>query len=133
MISFKNCFLSELLEIIISRFFQKLYRKYVSLNVKLSSGYKSYADNIPTYLQNRPGSLFIFLLERAQRVSSLMIDSIREQTDGFFEVCSNDPGINDTKLKHNVSFGDNETFCSYSCRYFRRTRRLLCKQFFAII
>ena len=61
-----------------------------------------------------------------------MIDSIREQTDGFFEVCSNDPGINDTKLKHNVSFGDNETFCSYSCRYFRRTR-LLCKQFFAII
>ena len=61
-----------------------------------------------------------------------MIDSVKEQTDGSFEVCSDDPGINDTKLKYNVSFGDNETFCSCSCREFRGTR-LLCKHFFAII
>ena len=109
-----------------------MYRKFVSLNVKFSSGYKTYAENIPAYLQNRPRSLVTFLLERAQRVSTLMIDSVREQADGSFEVCSNDPGINDTKLKFNVSFGDNETFCSCSCRDFRRTR-LLCKHFFAII
>ena len=61
-----------------------------------------------------------------------MTDSVREQTDGSFEVCSNDPVINDTKLKCNVSFGDNEIFCSCSCRDFRRTR-LLCKHFFVII
>ena len=104
----------------------------MSLNVKFSSGYKTYAENIPAYLQNRPRSLVTYLLERAQRVSTLMIDSVREQTDGSFEVCSDDPGINDIKLKYNVSFGDNETFCSCSCRDFRRTR-LLCKHFFAII
>ena len=69
------------------------------LNVKFSSGYKTYAENILSYLQHRPRSLVTFVLERAQRVSSLMIDSLREQTDGSFEVCSDDPGTNDTKLK----------------------------------
>ena len=56
LIAFKNCCLSELLEIVISIFLSKLYKKYVSLNVKLSSGYKTYAKNIPAYLQNRPRS-----------------------------------------------------------------------------
>ena len=132
LVGFKNCSLSELLEIIIPRFLPKFYRKYVSLNVKFSSGYKTYAENIPSCLENRARSLVTFLLERAQRVSTLMIDSVKEQSDGSFEVCSDDPGINDTKLKYNVSFGNNETFCSCSCRDFRRTR-LLCKHFFAII
>ena len=61
-----------------------------------------------------------------------MIDSVREQTDGSLEVCSNDPGINDMILTRNVFFVDNETFCSCSCRDYTRTR-LLCKHFFAII
>ena len=104
LIGFKNCSLSELLEIIISRFLPKLFRKYVSRNLKFSSGYKTYAENIPSYVQNRPRSLVTFLLERAQRVSTLMIDSVREQTDGSFEVFSDDAGINDIKLKYNVSF-----------------------------
>ena len=68
----------------------------MSRNLKFSSGYKTYAENIPSYVQNRPRSLVTFLLERAQRVSTLMIDSVREQTDGSFEVYSDDPGINDT-------------------------------------
>ena len=132
LIEFKNCSLSEFLEIIISRFLPKLYRKYVPPNVKFSSGYKTYPENIPVYLQNKPQSLVTFQLEIAQTVSTLMIDSLREQTDGSFEVCSNDPGRNYTKLKYNVSFGDKETFCNCLCPDFRRTR-LLCKHFFAII
>ena len=104
----------------------------MSLNVKFSSGYKTYAENIPSYLQNRPRSLVTFLLERAHRVSTLMTNSVRQQTDGSFEVCSDDPGINDTKLIYNVFFGDSETFCSCSCRDFRRTR-VLRKYFFAIV
>ena len=35
-------------------------------------------------------------------------------------------------MKYDVSFGDIETFCTCSCRDFRRTR-LLCKHFFTII
>ena len=132
LVGLKNCSLSEFLEIKIFRFLPKLYRKYVSLNVTFSSGYKTYAENIPSYLQNRPRSLVTFLSEKAQRVSTLMYDSVREQTDGSFEVCSDDPGIIDTKLIYNVSFGDNKTLRSCSCQDFRRTR-LLCKLFFAII
>ena len=71
----------------------------MSLDVKFSSGYETHAENIPPYLQNRPRSLVTFLLETAQRVSTLMINSVREQADGSFEVCSDDPGINDTKIK----------------------------------
>ena len=78
LIGFKNCSLSELLEIIISRFLPKLCRKHVSLNVKFSSGYKTYAENIPSYLQNRPRPLVTFLLERPQRVSTLMTDFVTE-------------------------------------------------------
>ena len=51
---FKNFTLSELLEIIITKFLPKLYRKYVSLNVKYSSEYKEYTDVVPNLLQNRP-------------------------------------------------------------------------------
>ena len=65
---FKNCTLSELLEIIITKFLPTLYRKYVSLNVKYSSEYKQYADVVPNFLQNRPRELVEFLLERSQRV-----------------------------------------------------------------
>ena len=60
-------------------------------------------------------------------------DWLCKRANGWiFWICSDDPGINDAKTKCNVSFGDNETFCSCSCRDFRRTR-LLCKHFFAII
>ena len=56
----------------------------MTLNVKFSSGYKTYAKNIPAYLKNRPRSLVIFLLERAQKVLTLMIDSGRGQADESF-------------------------------------------------
>ena len=129
---FKNCSLSELLEIIITKFLPKLYRKYVTLNVKYSSGYKSYVQGVPNFLQDRPRELVKFLLERTQRVSTRMIESVREAADGSFFVSSDDPGISDEVKEYNVVFGNQETFCSCTCRDYRRTR-LLCKHFFAVI
>ena len=89
-------------------------------------------ENVPAYLQNTPRSLVTFPLERAQRVSNLKFDSVREQTDGSFEICSDDPGVNDIKLNTMFFFGKNKTFCICSCRDFKRTK-FLCKHFFAII
>ena len=129
---FKNCTLSELLEIIFTKFLPKLYRKYVSLNVKYSSEYKRYTDVVPNFLQNRPGELVKFLLERSQRVSTRMIESAKETVNGVFRVLSDDPGIGNEEKEYTVVFGDQETFCSCTCRDFRRTR-LLCKHFFAAI
>ena len=71
---FQNCTLSELLEIIITKFLPKLYRKYVSLNVKYSSEYKLYTDLVPNFLQKRPRELVKFLLKRSQRVSARIIE-----------------------------------------------------------
>ena len=129
---FKNCTLSELLEIIITKFLPKLYRKYVFLNVKYSSEYKRYTDVVPNFLQNRPRELVKFLLERSQRVSTRMIESVKETANGVFCVLSDDPGISNEEKEYTVVFGDQETFCSCTCRDFRRTR-LLCKHFFAVI
>ena len=127
-----NCTLSELLEIIITKFLPKLYRRYVSLNVKYYSEYKQYEDAVPNVLQNRPRELVKFLLERSQRVSTRMIESVKETVKGVFRVLSDDPGISSEKKEYTVVFGDKETFCSCTCRDFRRTR-LLCKHVFAVI
>ena len=48
---FKNCTLSKLLEIIITKFLPKLSKKCY---VKYSSEYKRYTDVVPNFLQNRP-------------------------------------------------------------------------------
>ena len=129
---FKNCTLSELLEIIITTFLPKLYRKYVSLNAKYSSEYKRYTDVVPNLLQNRPRELVKLLLERSQRVSVRMIESVKETVNGVFRVLSDDPGISNEEKEYTLVFGDQETFCSYTCRDFRSTR-LLCKHFFPVI
>ena len=69
--------LSELLTIIIEKFIPKLYMKYVELNVRCTSGYKSYQEGIPSYLHNRPKSLVKHLLLLNNSVTTLMIDSVK--------------------------------------------------------
>ena len=122
--------MSELLKIIITKFLPKLYRKYVFLNVKYSSEYKRYTDVVPNFLQNRLRELVKFLLERSQRVSTRIIESVKETANGVFCVLSDDPGISNEEKEYSVVFGDQETFCGCTYRDFRRTR-LLCKHFFA--
>ena len=54
LVGYKNCTLSELLQVIIEKFIPKLYQKYVKLNVLYSSGCKKYQENIPKFLQDCP-------------------------------------------------------------------------------
>lgn len=131
LVEFKNCSLSELIEIVIGKFLPKLYRKYISLNVKFSSGYRSYSTGVPKYLTERPRSLVTHLLSKLQKVTIAMEQSVKEH-DGSFEVESEEAGERDDKQKYVVSFGNENQTCSCTCRDFRRTR-LLCKHFFAVI
>ena len=71
-------------------------------------------------------------MERSQRVSTRMIESVKETVNGVFRVLSDDPGISNEEKEYTVVFGDQETFCSCICQDFRRTR-LLCKHFFTVI
>ena len=107
---FKNSTFSKLLEIIITKFLPKLYRKYVSLNVKSSSEYKGSTDVVPNLLQNRPGELVKLLFERSQRVSTRMIESVKETVNGVFRVLSDDPGISNEEKEYTLVFDDQETF-----------------------
>ena len=107
---FKNSTFSKLLEIIITKFLPKLYRKYVSLNIKSSSEYKGSTDVVPNLLQNRPGELVKLLCERSQRVSTRMIESVKETVNGVFRVLSDDPGISNEEKEYTLVFDDQETF-----------------------
>ena len=97
-----------------------------------SSEYKRYTDVVPNFLQNRPCELVKFSLEGSQRVSTRMIESVKETVNGVFRVLSDDPGISNEEKECTVVFGDQETFCSCTCRDFRRTR-LLCRHFLQLL
>ena len=51
--------------------------KNVELNVRCTSGYKSYQEGIPLYLHNRPKSLTKHLLLLNNSVNTLMNDSVK--------------------------------------------------------
>ena len=40
LVEYKNCTLSDLLNVVIDRFIPKLYEKYIELNVRYTSSYK---------------------------------------------------------------------------------------------
>ena len=61
-----------------------------------------------------------------------MTESVKETVNGLFRVLSDDPGIRNEAKEYTVVFGDQETFCSCTCRDIRRTR-IICKHFFAVI
>ena len=65
-------------------------------------------------------------------LSTRMIESVKETVNGVFRVLSDDSGIINEEKEYTVVFGDKETFCSCTCRDFRRTQ-FLCKHFFAVI
>ena len=110
----------------------KIYGKYVCLNVKYSSEYKGYTDVAPNVLQNRARELVKVFVERSQRVSNRMIVSVKETVNGMYRALADDPGISNEEKEYIAAFGDQKTFCSRTCRDFRRTWPLF-KLFFAVI
>ena len=64
LVGYKNCTLSELLQVLIENFIPKHYEKYVELNVKYTSGFRKYQQEIPQYWQNQPKWYVLDLLEK---------------------------------------------------------------------
>lgn len=71
---YKNGTLSELFEVLYSRFFPDGYKKYVQLNVQGSELYRKYKQELPPFLKNRPREFLLHMLKRW--FSSLDEDSI---------------------------------------------------------
>ena len=127
---YKNCSLSELLSVLIHSFLPKHYQKYVEMNVRYSGCFKKYSVGVPSYLQNRPKKIVDHLLQKKERVTQAMIDSVRIINEKTFNITGEEDGTNVEK-EYQVFMGDDKNFCHCTCKDYRR-HRMLCKHFFAI-
>eukprot|EP00794_Sanderia_malayensis_P017245 gene17245-18965_t len=121
----KSC-LSHMANVLITNFFAKKYKKYVSLNVMFSSGYKSYSAWVPSYLLDRPRKFVLHCLEKlslAARISSNHI-TVESNSDSFIKVHS-DRSIYKVAFNHNG-------MPSCECHNWKENF-LPCKHMFAVI
>ena len=68
LVEYKNCTLSDLLNVVIDRFIPKLYEKYVELNVRYTSSYKGYNRNIPSYMHDRQKWIVDDMVEKLAKI-----------------------------------------------------------------
>ena len=81
-------------DLIIERFLPYQYREYLSANVKAqkSNGIRSYGQNIPSYLQNRPKAFIQHCLVRIRNAETNFISDssiiLVDKTSLMFEIKS---------------------------------------------
>ena len=70
LVEYKNCTLSDLLNVVIDRFIPKLYEKYIELNVRYTSSYKGYNRSIPFYMHDRPKWIVDNMIEELAKIEA---------------------------------------------------------------
>ena len=154
LVEYKNCTLSDLLNVVIDRFIPKLYEKYVELNVRYTSSYKGYNRNIPSYMHDRQKWIVDDMVEKLgkiqEKVKYAQIIKIQINVQNNSDITS--AGSKDKcqvdicqtydvqslsawtseKETYRVDFGSNDRLCSCTCLSFRR-KRVLCKHFFLVM
>ena len=123
--------LSELLTVIIKDFIPRRYESYIEKNVRYTSGFKKYEENIPSHLHNRPRWLVVDILNKQQLVTESSIHSVKFVDENQFSV-EGDQISSTEKAIYLVDFGDDDNFVSCTCYWYKRNRTL-CKHFFAVI
>ena len=121
--------LSAIVTLIIDSFLPETYQKYLFLNYKQSSQYRSYKSFVPEFLHGRPRPVIIHSLERRSK-------SLKYTAD---DVCmvSNDEGTFTVKgsnsLDYRLSFGTNSTDTTPSCTCRDWVQwHIPCKHFWAV-
>ena len=118
----KSLTLSGIATLLIDRFLPDMWQKYVFQNYKLSTEYRAYSSDIPTYLQGRPRSIILHCLQRKAKCHKFTEEDIKKiDDDGIFEVYKTGGG------KHRVNFIIPECTCKDWIRH-----HIPCKHFFAI-
>jgi len=100
--------------------------RYMELNVRSSSLYRKYNEDVPQYLRNRPRCLIDDMRKKMISVETSVIASVEMKSDGVFLVAARGG-----RPPHEVVFGDQYTCCSCTCQSFQRTQ-LLCVHFCAV-
>ena len=121
--------LSAIATLLVEVFLPETYQKYLFLNYKQSSEYRSYNSFIPDFLHNRPRSIIIHCMERRSKSLKYIKEDvcISNNNDGEFSV----KGSNDSI--HTVSFGikSDQTSPSCSCQDWIQWH-IPCKHFWAV-
>ena len=106
--------LSAIASLLIDYFLPEMHQKYLFLNYKQTSHYRSYKSFVPTFLHGRPRSVVLHCLERQSKSLKYTRDDVRDidGKEGVFNVTGSSG--ND----HTVSFGTNtnDTMPSCTCR-----------------
>ena len=100
--------------------------RYFEMNVRSSSLYRKYNDDVPQYLRNRPRRLIDDMRKKMMSLEPLVAAGVRMKSHGVFLVPARG-----ARPSHEVVFGDKSTFCSCTCQSFERTQ-LLCTHFCAV-
>lgn len=115
--------LSSIITLIVEVFLPESYQKYLFLNYKQSSQYRTYNSIVPDYLHDRPKTTISHCLERRSKALKYTIEDVVliDDEGGVFSVAGT------SGKNHSVTF----TQPSCSCRDWI-TWNLPCKHFFAI-
>lgn len=119
----KKMMLSAIITLIVETFLPESYQKYLFLNYKQSSQYRTYNSFVPDYLHNRPRTTISHCLERKSKSLKYTSEDITliDDDNGVFRVKGT------SGKDHEVKFH----IPSCSCRDWT-TWHLPCKHFFCI-
>lgn len=119
--------LSALITVLVEAFLPDSYQKYLFLNYKQSSSYRSYKDFVPEYLHGRPRTTILHCLDR--KANSC------KYTNSDLEVVDSDKGIftvnGSGDSKYTIDFGADKDMPSCGCADWKQWN-LPCKHMFAI-
>ncbi|OCT81634.1 hypothetical protein XELAEV_18028457mg [Xenopus laevis] len=85
---YKNCTLSEMINVLHCKFFPMLYKKYIQLNVQSSEHYRRYSKDIPSFLKSRPRDFVLHVMKRYCTALNKKDVTTVDDKDGIFKVKS---------------------------------------------
>ena len=121
----KSLNLSTLITILVDGFLPESYQKYLYLNYKQSSSYRSYKDFVPEYLHGRPRATILHCLDRKANSAKYSADDVRMECARVFSV----RGSGDKR--HTIEFGSESSMPSCTCTDWK-CWHLPCKHMFCI-
>lgn len=125
----KTMTLSSIATILIEDYLPDAHRKYVFQNFQQSEHYRSYNENIPTYLQGCPRNVILHCLDRKGSSNKFTSEDVQEidAQRGLFSVHGSKDRV------YTVNFGSTSEDKMPNCTCIdRRTHHIPCKHFFAV-
>ncbi|KAK5927021.1 hypothetical protein CgunFtcFv8_022549 [Champsocephalus gunnari] len=116
-----------MLTVLVTDFLPRTYWKYIELNVKYSSVYRRYNENMPKFLKDRPRSVADHVMSRLTEAQCYEANDIVAKGNGMFHVKSQSHPC----TQHNINFGESIIMPSCTCKDWAK-HKLPCKHFCAV-